>query len=330
MNNSFYQLLVKMTGNCTVNCSNIENTTQVKESCGRFTVFEYENVPRLVIIFNSTMNIISAIISILANSLVVSAVWRTPSLRYPSIVFLCGLAVSDLAVGFVVQPLFIAVELLKIHGHPSGDNCALETAFFALAFLVCGVSFGNVTLISLDRHLAIQYPLRYGTIVTLPRVLFLVILCWVASFSCSSLLLWNQGAFLYILAAVIIVLLGTSTVIHIKIYRIVRRHRIEIRAQEQAVHSTNEFNMARFKKTAMNTFIVYYFLLLCYAPFSIALILQIAAENRITHPIVWKLANTIVFLNSALNPFLYCWRLPAMRGPVVRRLNKIFCPGKSR
>ncbi|KAL9969090.1 hypothetical protein ACROYT_G021257 [Oculina patagonica] len=320
-----------MTKNCTMNCSNIENMTQDNELCRRFTVFEIENVPRLIVVFNSAINIMLAIISILANSLVVSAVWRTPSLRYPSIVFLCGLAVSDLAVGFFVQPLFIAVELLKIHGLPSGDKCLLETTFFAFAFVVCGVSLGNVTLISLDRHLAIQYPLRYGSIVTLPRVLFLIILCWVISIFCSSLVLWNLSAFSYVVATVIIVFLGTSTVIHVKIYRIVRRHRSEIRAQEQAVHTTNEFNMARFKKTAMNTFIVYYFLLLCYAPFSIAWILQIAGENRISkHPIVWKLANTILFLNSAFNPFLYCWRLPAMRGPVVLLLNKVFCPGKNR
>lgn len=317
-----------MTENCSANCSHIERMTVNNELCRRFTVFETENVPQLIIVLNSTMNMILVVVSLLANSLVVSAVWRTPSLRYPSIVFLCGLAVSDLAVGLVVQPLFVAVELLKIHGHPTGDNCALETAFFALAFIVCGVSFGNVTLISLDRYLAIEYPLRYGGIVTLPRVFFLIVLCWVTSVFCSSLVLWNPGAFSYVVAAVITVFLSTSTVIHLKIYRIVRRHRSEIRAQEQAVHMKNEFNIARFKKTAMNTLLVYYFLLLCYAPFSIAWMLHIMAGNHVKHPIVWKLANTIVFLNSALNPFLYCWRLPAIRGPVMILLNKIFFPRK--
>lgn len=317
-----------MTENCTVNCSNIRRMTPDEELCRRFTVFENENVPRLVIAFNSTVNIILAIVSVVANSLIISAVWRTPSLRYPSMVFLCGLAVSDVAVGLFVQPLFIAVELLKIHGYPSGGNCALETTFVALAFVVCGVSFGNITLISLDRHLAIEYPLRYSSIMTLPRVVFVIALCWITSIFCSSLVLWNLSAFYFVVATVIVVLLGTSTVIHIKIYRIVRRHKSEIRAQEQAVHttnSTNKFNMARFRTSAMNTFAVYYFLLLCYTPFSTAWMLQIVADTRIKQPIAWKLANTILFLNSALNPFLYCWRLPAMRGPVVLSLNKIFC-----
>lgn len=317
-----------MTENCSVNCSEDESMTQDNELCKGFTVFEVENVPRSIIILNSTANIFLVIVSILANSLVVSAVWRTPSLRYPSIVFLCGLAVSDLAVGLVVQPLFIAVELLKIHGLPSGGDCTLETAFLALAFVVCGVSFGHVTLISVDRYIAIQFPLRYTTIVTLPRVLFLIALCWLTSTFCSSLILWNFSTFFYVVATVMIVFLGTSTVIHITIYRIVRRHRNEIRVQEQAVQAASEFNMARFKKTAVNTFIVYYFLLLCYVPFSTVWMLQMAGATSLNSPIVWKVTNTIVFLNSALNPFLYCWRLQAIRGPVMTLLKKIFCPKK--
>ena len=299
--------------------------TRDTKLCKGFDVFEVENVPRSIIVLNCSANTILVIVSIIANSLVVSAIWRTPSLRYPSIVFLCGLAVSDLAVGLVVQPLFIAVELLKIHGLPSGGDCTLETAFLALAFIVCGVSFGLVTLISMDRYIAIQYPLRYPSIVTLPRVMFLITLCWLASTFCSSLLVWQFSAFLYVVATVMMVFLGTSTIIHITIYRIVRRHRNEIRAQEQAVQATNEFNMARFKKTAVNTFIVYYFVLLCYVPFSIAWVLRMVGSSSLENPIVWKLGNTIVFLNSALNPFLYCWRLPSIRGPVMTLLKKIFC-----
>lgn len=314
-----------MTENCSVNCSEGKNMTQDTKLCKDFTLFEVESVPLSIIILNSGLNTILVIVSILANSLVVSAVWRTPSLRYPSIVFLCGLAVSDLAIGLVVQPWFVAVELLKIHGLPSGGDCTLETAFLALGFLVCGVSFGLVTLISVDRYIAIQYPLRYPSIVTLPRVLFLITLCWLASTFCSSLILWHFSAFLYVVATVMMVFLGTSTVIHVIIYRIVRRHRNEIRAQEQAVQTTNEFNMARFKKTAVNTFIVYYFLLLCYVPFSIAWVLRMTGATSLDNPIVWKVANTIVFLNSAVNPFLYCWRLPAIRAPVMTLLKKIFC-----
>ena len=315
-----------MNRNCSgINCSGFESAKFDSELCGRFTVFVMENVPRPIVIANCLLNAILLLVSVFANSLVVTAIWRTPGLRYPSVVFLCGLAVSDFAVGLIVQPLFIATELLKIHGHPKGD-CSLETAFITLAFTLCGVSFGNVTSISFDRYLAIHYPLRYRTIVTLPRVVLVIVLCWLTStFVVSSLVIWDtSNAFSYFVVVIITLFLGSSTFIHIKIFKIVRRHRNEIRAQEQAVQTSIDFNLARFKKSAMNTFLVYYFLLFCYSPFFTGWVLDIVSHHDIKHPIAWKLANTIVFLNSALNPFLYCWRLTAIRGPVIVLLNKIF------
>ena len=309
------------------NNSGIANKTLNDGLCHRYPAFENENTPHLFIVLNSTVNIFLMIVSIIANSLVIAAVCNTPSLRYPSNLLLCGLALSDVIVGLIVEPFHLTVELLKMHGYPKGDDCTLETAFTVIAFLVCGVSFVNVTLVSMDRYMAIHYPLRYDTIVTIPRVYILIISCWVFSAFCSSTLLWNGVVFMYLVTVVGAILLTMSTFIHIKIYRIVRRHRSVIQAQEQAVHSTNAgLNMVGFKKTVINTFLVHYFLLICYLPFTVACILLILTDES---PILWRVASTTVYLNSALNPFLYCWRLSALRGPVITLLKKIFCPFKT-
>ena len=313
--------------NFPTNNSGIANKTLNDGLCHRYTAFENENTPHLLIVLNSTVNIILMIVSIIANSLVIAAVWKTPSLRYPSNLFLCGLALSDVIVGLIVEPFYLTVELLKLHGYPKGDDCTLETVFSVISFLVGGVSFGNVTLVSMDRYMAIHYPLRYDTIVTIPRVYILIISCWVLSAFCSSTLLWNGVVFLYLVTVFCAIFLTMSTFIHIKIYRIVRRHRSVIQAQEQAVHSTNaDLNMVRFKKTVINTFLVHYFLLICYLPLTVACILLILIDKS---PILWRVATTIAYLNSALNPFLYCWRLPAMRGPVATLFKKIFYPFKT-
>ena len=313
--------------NFPTNNSGIANKTLMDGLCHRYTAFENENTPHLLIVLNSTVNIILMIVSIIANSLVIAAVWKTPSLRYPSNLFLCNLALSDVIVGLIVEPFYLTVELLKMHGYPKGDDCTLETAFSVIAFLVCGVSFGNVTLVSMDRYMAIHYPLRYDTIVTIPRVYVLIISCWVLNAFFSTIFPWNEVVFGYLVTVVCAIFLTMSTIIHIKIYRIVRRHRGVIQAQEQAVHSTNtEFNMTGFKKTALNTSIVLFFLLLCYLPFTVACILLILTDES---PILWRVASTTVYLNSALNPFLYCWRLSALRGPVITLLKKIFCPFKT-
>ena len=119
--------------NSSENCSDLESVRLNNGLCSRFTVFVAEDVPLPLIIVNCIINTILLITTVLANGLVITAIWRTPSLRYPSVVFLCSLAVSDLAVGLIVQLLFIGIELFKTLGQPANSDCTLETVFITLA-----------------------------------------------------------------------------------------------------------------------------------------------------------------------------------------------------
>ena len=58
------------------------------------------------------------ITSIIANTLVLTALWRTPTLRSPSLTLLCSLAVSDFLVGIVVQPLYVINQIAKVRVYP--------------------------------------------------------------------------------------------------------------------------------------------------------------------------------------------------------------------
>ncbi len=69
--------------------------------------------PETVVIINCVLNAPLMLISIIGNTLVLAAILRTPSLRSPSFILLCSLTVSDVLVGFVVQPLYITYELTK-------------------------------------------------------------------------------------------------------------------------------------------------------------------------------------------------------------------------
>ena len=293
------------------------------ELCHRFSVFKTENVPPPIVVFNCAINIPLLLATIIGNSLVLSTVWRTPCLHSPSSLFLCSLAASDLTVGFIIQPIFILIELLNVSGHQPDYFCDLANSFFILAFTLCGASLGTIIIISIDRFLALHYHMRYSHIVTVLRVRYVILLSWMTSGMLSTLLLWNVNLFLIILVSVVSVCLSVATAVHLKIYRVVLRHRRQILAQEIAVYDqgSNNFNMMHFKKSLANTFVVYYFLLLCYSPFFIALLMQVFA--KVDQPVVWKLANTTIYFNSAVNPVLYCWRLQRMRAHVLQTLRKV-------
>ena len=115
-------------------------------------------------------------ISIIGNSLVILAILKTPVLRSPSITLLCSLAVSDLLVKLVAQPLYI-VFLFQI--------C------YFITFSSCGVSLCTITVVSLDRFAALHYHMRYVTMVTKTGVVYTLVAIWLAIFLGFSISLWS-------------------------------------------------------------------------------------------------------------------------------------------
>ena len=82
--------------------SNSSRSLENNVSCFRFPVFQTDNIPELIVVFNSTVNFPLSVLTIVGNTLVLVAVWRTPYLRSPSVILLCGLATTDLAVGLLM------------------------------------------------------------------------------------------------------------------------------------------------------------------------------------------------------------------------------------
>ena len=322
-----------MLNNCSANCIGEKETVQDNSSCFQLPVFQVENVPQNVIAVNCAVNILLLVTAILGNVLVISAVWKTPSLRCPSNVLLCGLATTDLAVGLVVQPLFLYIELMQLVKHEAGYPCALGKAFHILCYSVCGVSLFTVTAISVDRLLALQYHLRYVTVVTNVRVMYLMTLNWLVSIFMASVVLWSGNkVFLVAMAVVVGVCLVLSITVHLKIYGILRLHQKQIQTQREAVQTRQRANsfMVRFKGTG-NALLIHYFLLICYTPLFIILLLTSSEDSidsaswkKADIAVGWKLTSTIVFMNSAVNPFIYCWRLQEMRTAVKNSLRAIF------
>ena len=111
-------------------------------------------------------------------------------------------------------------------------------------------------------------------------------------------------------------------IFYCKIYAAVRHHSNQIHAL-QAAQNEDMVNATRVQKSALATFYVYVVFLVCYLPISCAGIAKTIAETTfVSH--LWYFTFTLVFLNSSLNPLIYCWKMRHIRQTVMDILQNIF------
>ncbi|XP_078345209.1 histamine H2 receptor-like [Oculina patagonica] len=279
---------------------------------------EDNSTPGTFIIINCVLNAPLMLISILGNALVLAAIIKTPSIRSTSMIMLCSLAVSDLLVGLIAQPIYIADQLK--------EDRSVNHVWMMIGASLCLISFLTITAITVDRFLALHYHMRYATLVTESRVKYTLVIIWLISFLVVSFHLWMSNVHTILLVLLSIICLIISTYSYIKIYCIVRRHQLQIDAQQQAVQISNaedNLNMVRLKRSAMNTFAFYIVLILRYFPSYVILTLYGISKEDWQRE--WNFATTAVFMNSSINPFLYCWRLRELRTAVVKTARQMLC-----
>ena len=280
-----------------------------------------------ILVINCAVNFPLALISIIGNTLVLYGVWKTPSLRSPSIILLCGLALSDLTVGAVVQPLFVANDLILLYSESQRLKDVFLSVFNIFGYSLCGTSLVTVTAISIDRLIAIQKPLRYSNMVTIPRVRRTLVTIWTTCILLASSVLWGKTFALIAIGTVISVCLCVSTISHVIICKSVRHHQHAIQIQVQAVNANNGVvqNMSGLKRSAVNSFIVFVVLVICYCPYVVIYTVVDSSFNTVNKFLSRSLTSTVVFINSAFNPFLYCWRLREIREAVKQTCRKLVC-----
>lgn len=269
-----------------------------------------------VVIVNCALNAPLIIVAIIGNLLVLVSILRAYSLFSPSITLLCSLSMSDLLVGLVLQPLYIANALT--------GNSPLKQALNTTVFAVCGVSLLTMAVISVDRFLALHYHMRYPNLMTRHRAIYTTVTLWIFVFMLSFLNFWTINACYLTSAASILICLLVSTVCYIKIYCIVKQHQLQIHTRQKAVETnTTDINqtMLRSTKNAKNTFIYYIVMILCYTPVFVAMAILFISPSHWNKG--WILADTVVFMNSSINPFLYCWRLRELRTAVVKTVRQM-------
>ena len=108
-------------------------------------------------------------------------------------------------------------------------------------------------------------------------------------------------------------------IVYWRIYIILKRHKnqiegLQIQEVQQGVQNGDLSNFLKLRKSALGTFYVCIVFLISYLPSYILSFLLLA---RLLSPISFYKA--LLFLNSSLNPVIYCWKM----GPIRRTLMDI-------
>ena len=294
--------------------------------CKELAIFEpasteHENL-RPWYIVNCVLNGLLTISAIIFNSVTIQALRKTSLLPKPLKVLLLNLAVSDLGVGLLVEPFYFGLLVKWLQRDDSTD--ATCTAFLSTLYLFSAASFSGVMALSGDRFLAVHLHLRYQELVTHKRVVVLVISMWVFSAFLSLFYLWvSRNIFYMLLASLGVVYLVSSAMFYFKIYFAVRRHRIQVQAL-QVTQNDQLANAARQRKSAVGVFYVYLVFLLCYLPKICSFAVIIFSDFSPGVQVLSSFSTTLLFLNSSVNPVIYCWKMRHIRRTVLDIVRDIF------
>lgn len=280
-------------------------------------------------IANIVLNAFLSCTAIAMNSITIHALIKTTFPTQPSKTLLLSLAVSDLCVGILIHPMFIALIILNVQEKSENSSTfhTMYTAFVTAVNIIGSSSVFGVMALSADRFLAIHLHLRYQELVTNKRAFIVVSLMWVFSVFSSLLRLMIQQH-VYYSFFVVIAISGflITTWFHYKIYKAVRYHTNQIHAahlQHTAQRNAN-IDGARVRNFAIATFFVYLVFFVCYFPRICTYVVFAILGTTTTTTALRLYSLTLAFLSSTLNPLIYCWKMRHIRQAVVEILRKIW------
>ena len=278
--------------------------------------------------FILVLNIFLSIAAFLGNALILAALHKESSLHPPSKLLLSSLATTDLCVGLISEALAVTFWMSVVNEH--WNICYyLLLARFQTDFIFIAVSLLTLTAISVDRLLALLLGLRYRQVVTLKRTYVFVITSWVVSTAFSAIHFWNIQITMWYAVIVISLCLVTSIFSYTKIFLNLRHRQNQVQGQTQQPNQTNPLNIARYRKAVSSALWLQLTLVACYLPQGIAMTLIANSVLSASVLLAYQYTVTLVYLNSSLNPILYCWKIDEVRQAVKHTIRQMFCCSSS-
>ena len=302
--------MAELTNNFTENDKrNLRNT---KLHC--FPEVEFAAEVNDLLIFIAVINIFLSIIALLCNTLILVALRKVTSLQPASKILYRNLAITDLCVGVIVQPVSAAYSLSEVNERWIICYYTGLISFIA-AFILCLASLITVTATSVDRLLVLLLGFKYREVVTRKRANIIVVAIWVLSI---------VGPFSYAYVAISVSFcLFALFFSYTKIFLALRYYQIHVQSQGQSSQSI-PLNIVRYRKGVYSALWVLVALIICYLPHYIAEIVTVQAGMTLSVYIARQFTIILVLLNSSLNPLLYCWKIGEVRQAAKETLRQLF------
>ena len=184
-----------------------------------------------------------------------------------------------------------------------------------------------MTAISVNRLLVVLLGLRYKDIVTLRCTYIILAIVWVACLVAGLFSQLDHRITLWCSLISISFFLVISVASYTKIFRALSHYRAQIQDHAQQQPSQpNALNMERYRKAVYSALWEQLALVVCYVPqFTMQIVISLSTKQFPNFFIFPGMANVLLFLNSTLNLFLYCWGISEVRRAVKQTIRQAIC-----
>ena len=272
------------------------------------------------------IQLFSSIAAVLLNSLIVIGLVNVSSLHTPSNVALGCMCCTDFLIGILSIPLW-ALNVSMTFGDSYQDNIQSYLAIAKVYLSFTGLSSLFMTLVNLDRFVAICYPFKNLKYVTL-RLYAVIAICVFVIYMLlmGAAILLDMQYHSNVSAATFFTIFSITTIMLIvcnrKVLKVICRHRREI----ASVESNTDRNNARFQSETNRYRVIITLVILyvcCQVPQIITFLIIVCRANQfsISLYLFFRVSDILLLFNSFLNPLVYCLRIKSIRNAVKRVLS---------
>ena len=182
----------------------------------------------------------------------------------------------------------------------------------------------------MDRLLAMMLGLRYKEIVRLRRTYIILAIVWVVCLVASLFFHLNYRIAFWCNLIATPSFLMISIASYTKIFHALGHHQAQIQDHvQQQPSQPNALNMARYRKAVYNALWVQLALVVCYVPlFTVKIVIFFSSKRFSNLFLIYGMPIVLMFFNSTLNPFLYCWKISEVRRAVKLKIRQAICYAK--